>query len=181
GRIAGPLEGVAARGLRELGDALAGPLRMAPRARDDDAVPGATGLDLFAADPRAHRSVTQALTHPDGAALVHPVRDRDGQAGGGRGVGVLVGGDVHARRARALDARCGVPDLSPVLLPGRFVVRELHAHLRAPADLDVLFDRIEELRALVADVAGVEPALRAHHLAERGQLVGRAERAWRVA
>ena len=111
---------------------------------------------------------------------MHPVRDRDGQAGGGRGVGVLVGGDVHARRARALDARCGVPDLSPVLLPGRFVVRELHAHLRAPADLDVLFDRIEELRALVADVAGVEPALRAHHLAERGELVCRAERARRV-
>src|SRR5688500_5717169 len=49
---------------------------------------------------------------------------------------------------------------------------QLHTHLRAPADLQVLLHRLEKALAFVADVAGVEAALLADHRAKGRELVG---------
>src|SRR5437762_2381040 len=59
-------------------------------------------------------------------------------------------------------------------------MRQLHTDVSPPSDLEVLLDRLQELRRLVADVARVEASLVPHDLAERGELVGRSEGARRV-
>ena len=59
-------------------------------------------------------------------------------------------------------------------------MRELHADTGAPADLQILFDRIEKMGRFVADVARIQAALIAHDIAERGELVRRSEGARRV-
>ena len=57
-------------------------------------------------------------------------------------------------------------------LPARgLVVRDLHGHARAPADLDRLAHRVEQLRALVAHVRRVERAAARQLRRERGELV----------
>src|SRR5207249_2917988 len=176
-RVARPLERIPSGRGGELGDALPRPLDVVTRPGDDDAVPGPAGLDLLAADPFAHGRILEPFAHPLGAALVHPVRDGDREAGRRRGVGILVRRHVDPFGARALDRGGRFAHLAPVALAGGLVVRELHAHARATADLDVLGDRLEEPRRLVADVARVEAALLTDDGAERGQLVRRPERA----
>src|SRR2546430_790402 len=52
-------------------------------------------------------------------------------------------------------------------------MRQLHTDVSPPSDLEVLLDRLQELRRLVADVARVEASLVPHDLAERGELVRR--------
>ena len=176
-RVAGPFERIAPGLARQLLDALAGPVRMLAGTGDHDAVPRAARLHLLAADARTDRGIGEPLAHLLRAAFVHPVRDRHREAGGGRGVGVLVRRDVEALPARALDERRRVLHFPPVALARGLVVRQLDAHLAAPADREVLFDRVEELGALVADVARVEAAFVADDRAERGELVRRPERA----
>src|SRR5438128_2487405 len=80
-RVTRPLEWVTASFGRELLHVLPRPLRVVPRARDDDAVPGSSGLDVFPADALAHGGVAQAVAHLRGPTLVHPVRDGDREAG----------------------------------------------------------------------------------------------------
>src|SRR5207302_4275075 len=135
---------------------------MVPRSRDDDAIPRATGLNLLGADPCADRGIGEPLAHLRGAAFVHPVRDRDRETGRRRGVGVLIGRDVHPRGARALDERSRLADTSAVALARRLVMRELHPYARAAADLEILLDGIQKTARLVADVARVQAALFAH-------------------
>ena len=176
-RVARPIERIPSGRGGELGDALPRPLDVVTCPGDDDAVPGPAGLDLLAADPFAHGRILEPFAHPLGAALVHPVRDGDREAGRRGGVGILVRRHVDPFGARALDRGGRFAHLAPVALAGGLVVRELHAHARATADLDVLGDRLEEPRRLVADVARVEAALLTDDGAERGQLVRRPERA----
>src|ERR671934_217001 len=87
---------------------------------------------------------------------------------------------VDARGARPVDEGGRLADSSPVPLARRLVVRELDAHARAPADLEVLLDGLEQPRGLVADVTRVEPALLLHDRAERRELRRVAEGARRV-
>src|SRR4029077_5613032 len=102
-----------------------------------------------------------------------PLRDRDRKAGGRGRVRVLVGDDIDAVLLGTLDQRGGPAHLAPVaLLPG-LVMRKLHAHAAAPADLEVPLDRREELVALVADVARGEGVTFADHPPEGGVLAGR--------
>src|SRR5438477_13052521 len=59
-------------------------------------------------------------------------------------------------------------------------MRELDTDASPPPDLEVLLDRIQQLRRFVPDVARVEAALIADDLAERGKLVGRPKGARRI-
>src|SRR4029077_11033946 len=106
-----------------------------------------------------------------------PLRDRDRKAGGRGRVRVLVGDDIDAVLLGTLDQRGGLVHLAPVALLRGFVMRKLHAHAAAPADLEVLLDRREELVALVADVTRVEAVTFADHRREGADLIGRAVRA----
>src|SRR5216117_2356261 len=125
-------------------------------ARDHDPLPIPTGLHVLIADPRAHRGILEALAHREASAFVRPVRDRDREPGRGRRVRVLVGLDVEPRVARSFDLRGRVLHAAPVLRTRGLVVRQLHAHVRTPAYLEILLDGLDEAVALVSDMAGVK-------------------------
>ena len=105
-------------------------------------------------------------------ALAHPRRHRRVEARRRGVVGVHVGAEVDAARARRFDAPDGVGELAPALPAGLLEVVDLDGDVGAAADLDHLVDRLAEPGAFVAHVRRVEPALLRGDRGEGDELVG---------
>src|SRR5207249_3248070 len=85
-----------------------------------------------------------------------------------------------SRVARSFDLRGRVLHAAPVLRTRGLVVRQLHAHVRTPAYLEILLDGLDEAVALVSDMAGVKASFLLDDGAQSRELIGRAVGARRV-
>jgi len=83
---------------------------------------------------------------------------------------------VDAARARRFDFGDALVDLAPVAFAGGFVMRELHANLRAFANRQRFVHRLEQPIAFVADVAGVHAAPFGGDATQRDEFLGLGER-----
>ena len=105
--------------------------------------------------------------------LAGPVRDDHRRQGRARGdVRVLVGADGLPRPAGRGDPLAGRDHRPPVRLAHRLQVRDVHRQPGLPADRQGLVDGAEQPLRLVADVAGIDPAVPRDDPRQRGQLGG---------
>src|SRR5262249_27052241 len=114
--------------------------------------------DQFGAD----RRIINAFEHLLPAAGFSPARQqRRAEARARCDVGILIGSDVDAFRAGAVDDLYGILALSPDIGAKRLDVRDVDGNLRFAADANHLFNRTEQsdcVRAFVALVSVVNSA-----------------------
>ena len=137
-------------------------------------------LDLAAELRPLHGVVGQAVEALDPVLLGPGGDDHRGQLGARRNVGILVGGDRLPRLPGLVDPRAGRGRQAPARLARGLQVRDVDRQPRLLADRQDLVDRPEEALPLVADVAGVEPAVLGDDLGQRDQLGGLGEAAGQV-
>ena len=156
------LDGLAAA----VGDALAldddrAPGRRVPRMFSQPGRPCSTSCAIRATVVR----VAQARERRRRAALLRPPGQQAREQGAAGAVGVLVEGDAVA----ALDLL--EQRLDQRLVGERLQMRDVQRRARAARDLEHLVDRLEQARALVADVRDERRAELRRHLGDGDELV----------
>ncbi|MBT9165589.1 MAG: hypothetical protein DDT25_00243 [Chloroflexi bacterium] len=97
---------------------------------------------------------------------MHPARQGIGEAVACCNVGVLISGNIEPGFSGAVDQRQRLPNLPPVLLACRLMVRYLYRDLCLTTDFNRLTYRIEQGLPLSPDVRKVNPAAFGNGFAE---------------
>src|SRR4051812_1342871 len=122
-------------------------------------VPAGDALADFLLQPLAHLWILEPVEHRLRTALVRPRRDDAGEVVVAAGVGVDVRLDFDALLPRLVDAADDLAHLAPEPLVSNLEVQDLDLDAGPPTDLDHLLNRLEHLRALVADVRDEDAAV----------------------
>ncbi len=139
------------------------------------------GVAHLSDDLGAQLGLAQAGDPRFQAAVLHPGWHGRVQAGGRDRVGVHVGGDAHALRARLLDGGDDCVLLGPVVLAGQLEVVDVGRRAAALGDRNRLRQRRLDAVALAAHVGRVDAAALGRFVGQRAQLrrlgvaVGRVE------
>ena len=129
-------------------------------------------MDDVVSDLRPERGIAKASQHCLGPPRVSPGRHELAQVGASRCVWVNVVAHVLGS-GRLRDHGIRGPHLAPVLAPRRFMVRDLHRHVRLAPDAQGLAHRVHHRVRLATNVGGAVQCLRAVPRHETGLPVPR--------
>ena len=102
------------------------------------------------------------------------------QAGAGSGVGVGVLCDLQTFGPRARDQRQNIGRVPPIIRAGQFYMRHLYPNLRLTRDAENFLQRIGDLIAFIAHVAGINTTVGRNDLGQIDDLVGLGKRAGQI-